>query len=70
MKNVEGSGLLRHATTVAAAGAVFAQQATVFCVHVAEAQLFCVAGAGATVFAEDVAGLLEAGWVVPAALSL
>ena len=41
------------ARAVAAARAVFAQQAAVFCVDVAVAQLFCVAGAGAPEFAEE-----------------
>ena len=56
--------VLGGACAVAAARAVFAQQAAVFCVHVAVAQLFCVAGAGAPEFAEEVQDLLdEAGWL-------
>ena len=45
--------VLGCAGAVAAARAVFAQQAAVFCVDVAVAQLFCVAGAGAPEFAEE-----------------
>ncbi len=51
--------VLRGAAAVAAARAVFTQQAAVFCVDVAVAQLFCVAGAGAPEFAEEVEDLLD-----------
>ena len=47
------------ARAVAAARAVLAQQAAVFCIDVAVAQLFCVAGAGAPEFAEEVQDLLD-----------
>ncbi len=52
------------AGAVAAARAVFAQQAAVFCVYVAVAQLLGIAGAGAPEFAEEAEDLLdEAGWL-------
>ncbi len=47
------------ATAIAAARAVFAQQAAVFCVDVAKAQFLGVAGAGAPEFAEEVEDLLD-----------
>ena len=51
--------VLGCACTVAAAGAVFTQQAAVFCVHVAVAQLLGVAGARAPEFAEEAEDLLD-----------
>ena len=51
--------VLAGAATGAAAGAVFAQQAAVFGVHVAPAQFFGIAGAGAPQLAPEVQELLD-----------